>query len=353
MMLERMIAVVGVICVGTGSLAGDLDPPAGPVDSTFKTIEETPTSRPIGELYTPGDADATFVILESGRYHLTSDVIGEEGKAGIRIDAESALIDLNGHAVDGQGLGTLGITAVAFDQVTITDGVVRDWTGHGINLTQPPGGTLQEAVYVSRVKCVNNGGNGALISASGVVSDCEFTRNAEDGLDLTLGTVRDSTATINTGDGFEISLGRIVGSYTRLNSGFGVNAVTRVVVERNQVLSNGLGGVRAGTFSRIDSNHFHRNGQDAMDPFPEGAAIVAGVTENVIVNNTAVGNDVFDVFVGLEADRPFPTRLTILNNHISSGVLIDFSPASSTIGPVVTPANVATNTNPHANYVTP
>ncbi|MEM1423562.1 MAG: right-handed parallel beta-helix repeat-containing protein [Planctomycetota bacterium] len=340
--------VLGVLLAGGAAFvfAGDLTPPTGPIAPTFKTIEETPTSRPIGPLYTPGDAAATFVIRESGRYHLTSDVLGEAGKAGIRIEAGSVSLDLNGHRVDGRDVGTNGIFCNTPSQrIEIYDGVVRGWGESGIVIVTGDFGQ-HAPVDITGVVCQNNGLHGARIFDGGVIRDSDFSGNGGNGLELMFASARDCTAFANSWSGFSVVSGRVAGSSARGNGQAGIGAVSSVI-ENNHLDTNDRVGLLLGTECRVDGNHFVFNGYLAEAGESFGAAIHAFDRESVVVNNSASGQI---TFIG-EASFGTPARLTVLNNSIAGFDLIDFTPESSTIGPVVTPDNVATNTNPHANYV--
>ena len=81
------------------SLAGDLNPPGGPVAPSMRTLDEVEARTIVNDTNTPGDATATYVISQPGSYYLTGDVNGVFGMHGIRIDARGVTLDLNGFAV--------------------------------------------------------------------------------------------------------------------------------------------------------------------------------------------------------------------------------------------------------------
>ena len=60
------LAALALIFTATFSLAGPLDPPAGPVTSTYKTLNEVEPRTPINVVNTPGDADSLFKITAPG-----------------------------------------------------------------------------------------------------------------------------------------------------------------------------------------------------------------------------------------------------------------------------------------------
>ncbi|KAA0213992.1 MAG: hypothetical protein DYG94_03020 [Leptolyngbya sp. PLA3] len=87
--------------------AGPLDPPAGPVVSSRKTLGEV---KPRITISTPVDADSAHRITTWGSYHLVADVTAPSGKAAIEVDLDAApevTIDLNGFALRGATGSTL------------------------------------------------------------------------------------------------------------------------------------------------------------------------------------------------------------------------------------------------------
>ena len=77
---------IGTLLIGASCLAGDLNPPAGPVADTFpalgfKTLFQVEPRVPISA------ADMPFTISQSGSYYLTEDVpfLGQNGEHGIVI----------------------------------------------------------------------------------------------------------------------------------------------------------------------------------------------------------------------------------------------------------------------------
>ena len=50
------------------ALAGPLNPPAGPVTSTYKTLTEVEPRIAINLTNTPGDANSVFKITQRGSY---------------------------------------------------------------------------------------------------------------------------------------------------------------------------------------------------------------------------------------------------------------------------------------------
>ena len=71
-MTNRLVVpslIVGACVVAAAtmvSFAGPLDPPAGPVASTYKTLTEVEPRIAINATNTPGDADSIYKVTQPG-----------------------------------------------------------------------------------------------------------------------------------------------------------------------------------------------------------------------------------------------------------------------------------------------
>jgi len=84
--------------------AGPLNPPAGPITSTHKTLTEVEPRIPISSTTTPGDATSLYRISQPGSYYLTGNITGQAGKHGIYIVGLGNRIEDN-HVARCQGTG--------------------------------------------------------------------------------------------------------------------------------------------------------------------------------------------------------------------------------------------------------
>src|SRR6185295_18246660 len=120
--------------------AGPLNPPAGPVASTNKTLNEVEPRIAINATNTPGDATNLFKITQPGSYYLTGNITGVSGKNGIGIavaaNGPSVTIDLMGFELVGVPGSLIGITTTVLNgrNVEIVNGTVRAWGNNGINI---------------------------------------------------------------------------------------------------------------------------------------------------------------------------------------------------------------------------
>lgn len=168
------VSVVGVVA-GVIAVAGPLNPPAGAVSSTYKTLTEVEPRIAVNSTNTPGNASATYRITQPGSYYLTGNVSGQSGKSGISIESGNVTLDLSGFSLIGVSGSIDGITMPAFaESVVIRNGVVSAWGRHGLR-------TLIDVGLIERITATRNGGWGIDNQSSQTftthVSNCEALGN--------------------------------------------------------------------------------------------------------------------------------------------------------------------------------
>jgi hypothetical protein len=242
--------------------AGPLDPPGAPAS--------TPGPEPriaLNAQNTPGDAESVFRITLPGSYYLTSDLIGESGRHGIKIAASDVAIDLMGYSVRGvagsiDGIRTEGLR----DNLSIRNGTVRSWGLTGINLTAGGAGFTS---HIDKVRIVHNGTigmrtnqdalvtdtlaefngtSGINLSLSGMVVNCVSNNNGSTGISTGLAaSIVDSVAYSNGGTGIIASIGSSVRNcVTYSNSGSGIATGSASSVVNCTVYSNEINGITVG-----------------------------------------------------------------------------------------------------------
>lgn len=367
--------IVAAALLGSAALltAGPLNPPAGPVAPSYRTLTEVEPRIPISAATTPGDATSTFRISQPGSYYLTGNMTGESGKAGIRVVASDVTIDLNGFTLAGVAGSLHGITfsSATVRNTTIRNGTVVGWGGSGINFngTINPAGLIEgitarnntldginagEGGRVVNCAASNNGGAGfdVLNEASfdhcvatlngtvgfsstfgGSFSSCLARQNATDGFGLSGGyaVVSACTSSLNGGAGFSGSRGTFHACDSSFNSGVGYSFSSGVVVEECTANVNGAGG-----FSVISSAALRNNNVSGGT-----TGILASGTDNRIEGNTVVGSSTGISVTG--------TGNIIVRNSVTGGTRYSIA-AGNSAGPIVTAAGMAANTNPGANY---
>lgn len=113
-------ALGGIIWVS----AGDLNPPAGPITPTMKTLAEVEPRTPIRA------ADLPKMINESGSYYLAENISTTGG--GITISVSDVTLDLMGFTL--KGATGIGISvSVAATNIKIHNGTITGWKGGSVN----------------------------------------------------------------------------------------------------------------------------------------------------------------------------------------------------------------------------
>ncbi|MEZ6233101.1 MAG: right-handed parallel beta-helix repeat-containing protein [Phycisphaerales bacterium] len=250
-----------VACTAILSQAGPIDPPAGPVGPTYRTLLEVEPRVPINLTNTPGDADSLYKITQPGSYYLTGNVAGVANKVGIEIAASGVTIDLGGFELVGVGPGG-GSYAGIFASVpglagiTVRNGTTRGWAGAGVDLSSVlacrvdrvgAGANAGTGIVAGDgavvVDCVawGNGGSGILAQNGGAIRGCTARDNAGSGIVGAFVSVLNCTASENGESGFWVSNGSsIVGSTARENVAHGIRAIHSTVSDCS-VWDNGVG----------------------------------------------------------------------------------------------------------------
>lgn len=347
------------------SLAGELDPPAGPVSPTMKTQVETEPRVIINATNTPGDADSTFKITAPGSYYLTDNITGEPAKHGIEIAADDVSIDLMGFQLIGVTGSLHGIHVSApftFGGPAIRNGSIENWGSDGVHLNlafrchltdvrasgNNNGFFLGEGAVVTRCMAIQNN-NGFFLNFACVLSECVATLSTNHGFLSGAGCILTSCAATGCGQtGFSVNDGNLISNCVATDNGtsgigiahestvsgctvsgnndHGILANHSCVITNNQASTNGGAGIIVfSDGSRIESNHC-RNNDVGIDI--DGEA-------NYILRNTCIDNTTnnFDIVT----DNRFGE---IVNHTISST-----APASGNSAP----GNVGT-TDPWANF---
>lgn len=250
------------------ALAGDLNPPVGPVAPTHKTLTEVEPRIAVNATNTPGDATNQFRITQPGSYYLTGNITGVSGRNGILIDSNGVTLDLMGFTLRGVSGSLDGITMVAFrENIIIRNGHVRDWGRHGLQ-------TRFDIGRIEGIAAARNGGwgidnqpaqtftthivgceafaNGGGVASTGgirageraIVADCISRSNTGPGFATGGGGVRFERCQSgsNQGDGFSASTSdnAFIGCTADANGGagnVGIRAGARAVL--TQCVANG------------------------------------------------------------------------------------------------------------------
>jgi parallel beta-helix repeat protein len=282
---------------GVAALAGPLDPPPGPVTSTYKTLTEVEPRTVINAANTPGDADSVFKITQEGSYYLAGNVAGLVGKRGIEVAATRVTIDLNGFAVVGVAGSLDGIVSTGSSpQVRIRNGSVSLWGGSGIDIGDVLGSGVLEGVTST-----SNGGAGIRVASGFALQNCTARSNGGTGIETGIHCqLLNCAALFNNLDGINASSGSTLSNCSVSN-----NERNGFVLGAGCVATN-CTGLSSGLFAFSTSQGCTLTGCAAWNNFGGGFSL--GVS-NTIVNCTA---------------------------HVNVGIGISASGGSSVIGCTVT-----------------
>jgi hypothetical protein len=204
----RFGAAGTVLITWAGLDAGPLNPPAGPVTSTFKTLGEVEPRIAINAENTPGDLDSVFRIEQPGSYYLTGPMVGVAGRSTIEIATSRVTIDLNGFSVEGVTDSQAGIrtSGPQFD-VAIRNGSVRGFQD-GIDFLNGGPGAL---FHIENIHASANAGVGIRVGANSTLRQCTSSGNFLGGFVIGEGSIVDSCiARANNLPGFQTESGCIL-----------------------------------------------------------------------------------------------------------------------------------------------
>ncbi len=258
-------ALIGSICVAFMVTAGPLNPPAGPLGSTYKTLSDIEPRIAVQSL--SGDSTALYVISQPGSYYLTGNITGTAGKGGIKVAASNVAIDLRGFLMDGAGIGADAIAVSGtVAHLTVRQGNLANWLGKGVAASTCTGCRMESLLVrgsgagldlgddstVSRCigLALGNAAPGIRIGVASRVQECLVLRGAAAGISLGAGYQRSSVAQyciangMTAGDGIQglgYPYGSIRGCTTRGNASDGVRGGG--IVEDSTATQNGGNGV--------------------------------------------------------------------------------------------------------------
>ena len=328
-MLNRTAACCLAACaVASPTLAGDLNPPAGPIAATGRfgpRIE-------INQANTPGDANSVFKITRPGSYYLSGNIVGPAGFNGIEVTSNDVVIDLMGFNLDGAAGSLTGIVTTSLRQnLVVRNGTIRDWDINGIHMDLFSNGFLIEDIIFREI-----GQNGVLVAFAGIIRNCSFTscptginsnccvlvHNCRFGQASVVGVIGSQNVTVLDGV-FNNCLG-------------GVKMTSEGIVSRCTIV-----------FARPAGNGIEVNKEcyiynNVIDSSNSGNGIL--VTGN---DNRIEGNSVGGMGTGYSVSG---TGNLIIRNSASLGVASFNIAGGNLFGPIVTSANIAVSTNPHSNY---
>ncbi|MFO0835898.1 MAG: right-handed parallel beta-helix repeat-containing protein [Phycisphaerales bacterium] len=304
---------LAVLCVGgvisTLVWAGPLNPPGGPVSSTYKTLSEVEPRIAINATNTPGDANSLYKITQPGSYYLTGNITGVVGKHGIEIVASGVTLDLNGF--DLSGVASMGsfdgvsVTVSGLSNIAVVNGSVRNWGQCGINLgilfasncqvdavsatgNVVAGISAGNNALITRCAASNNQ-NGIAVESNSVISDCSANSNSMRGILANSGTtITHCSCSGNISYGIVTQPACTISACTSYqNVAQGIYVVSNGQIIDCNVINNSFDGILCGPGSIVRGNTCDGNGFGSGD----GANIHAMGADSRIEANNCVGGD--------------------------------------------------------------
>jgi len=273
--------VLAALCAPLAA-AGDLNPPAGPVGPTMKTLDQVEPRTPLTQGSAPGDAFTLFRITQPGSYYLTGPITGESGKYGVIVSsAGEVTLDLNGFTLRGVP-GTLDGIAVTVSNVSIRNGDIAGWDGYGIGDGQGYSYAIVENVRIRNCgqqgmqvgggsvvrNCVSQGNvfNGFVVGRASTVENCTARENGNIGFVINDGsTIGRCASADNATHGFYIGAGgAITDCSARSNDTDGIYLLTGASATRCASSGNGGRGIRADNDCTVLENTLQNNDVGAL-----------------------------------------------------------------------------------------
>ena len=308
-----------MVAFSQGALA-----PSGPPGPTFKTLSQVEPRIPISSL--------PYDISAPGSYYVTSNLTGVSSAYGIRINSSDVTLDLSGFTLTGVPGAFYGIaTPSGLTNIVIRNGTVRGWGFVGVDTT------ANYNAVVENVVSTHNAG-GFTLGADSSIRNCKAMYNVNVGISVDdRGSVKDCVSERNGLTGIRAGMfSSATGCLVVSNSSGGIIVLDSSSVTDCEVYAtSGSDAIQISYQCRAERNHCARN---------TGAGIHATLTYNRIDSNHLIGNN-----RGIKVD--FCNNVIVRNSAGANTVDYDLTVGCNTFGPIVYNANVATNSNPHANYV--
>lgn len=302
-------------------LAGPLNPPAGPVAPTYKTLTDVEPRITINAANTPGNADSIYRITQPGSYYLAGNIpAGEAGRAVITVVASNVTIDLCGFTIDGRatsgGRSTVGITLdndAIPNNVTVRNGTIRG-CNQGMHLSWGQG--TGAYFLIEGVKVIENG-SGLYTAVASVIRSCHVSSNEQTGMFVNSGIVESCVVTSNGGNGIDAGpsavvrdcvvsgnnavgisgAGLVSGCITSGNTSGGVR-LSRGIIEgcrttdgvelQQDCIARGNNCQRSGNTAMLVSGSDNRIEANTFSDSSIGLGVID--PGNIIMRNTATGN---------------------------------------------------------------
>ncbi|HLO41086.1 MAG TPA: right-handed parallel beta-helix repeat-containing protein [Phycisphaerales bacterium] len=317
--LPFALAGLGLVALAGILRAGPLDPPAGSVSPSYKTLAQVEPRTPI-----PGGTfAAAYVITQPGSYYLTDNIRLGSGGSAIFVQASNVTIDLNGFSIISESAAAdTAIDVFEFNVpaagITIRNGSIRGNFSQGslrlhyaqgvlvenVRISDNPDMAFSLGVSTTANNCTASGCKFGFWGAGATLTNCTVTGTPLDGsaFVLTRSVARHCEAIDNVGTGFELQ----------------GNSLIEFCTARDNALS---GGTRSnvllkGSGNRVDSCTIS-GGFSAM-------YITSGSTDNLVMRNTFRRGSSWGIIQASQSEGSYP------GNHVAQVIANPASPFTAT-----------------------
>jgi parallel beta-helix repeat protein len=359
--------------------AGPLNPPAGPVASSMKTLTEVEPRTAINAANTPGDANCIYKITQRGSYYLTGNITGIAGKYAIQISADNITLDMSGLCITGGAHGILvqSTAPATRSNITIRNGAISGSSSLGIDARSADGCVIQnittQACAAGGIYCGPQGrvehctadhcGNTGITGYDGArISDCQAQYNALGGIEVRNGgTVENCTASNNTFRGIntwnEVTVRNCAASH---NTAEGIYTGSDCVVGTCTVAYNGLDGIYCNFDARITGCMVSHNGGNGIVAFfatvadCDTASNGGGDTTKAGIRTgggwSGAGRVESNTVTGESNGILCEGRTIVVRNFGHSCTTFIQSTPTDTVGPIISATGTIATINPWANF---
>lgn len=273
------------LAVGSGAFAGDLNPPAGPVAPTMKTIQEAEPRQFIEQ------ADIPLTINQSGSYYLKENLmpVGILANNIITVIVSNVTIDLRGFTIVGGTEVSQALDGIEIDSrvnnVSISNGNIvlcgvdgisglsaESCSVRNVNVISCFGDGIVLGQSAEVIDCVANssGGYGIRVSARSRVHRCEASFSGNVGIFTgATSVITECIANFSLGLGFSgiasNSWSVIENCTARGNAGIGIHGSGGATIRGCSAFDNGLYGFDTGSGSVIVACTAQANAADGFN----------------------------------------------------------------------------------------
>ncbi|HEU0208170.1 MAG TPA: right-handed parallel beta-helix repeat-containing protein [Candidatus Udaeobacter sp.] len=262
----------------------------------------------VNSVNTPGDPTASFVISQPGSYCVPSNIIGESGKNGIRIDADGVTLDLGGFAMLGAGGSLSGVLINTHLHVAVRNGSITGWGSNGLDGSNSglariddlrtdanagAGISINSGSQVNNCVAAQNGGVGMGGSNDVLVTGCVSSLNGSHGFQFGGGSILKSCLAYNNGGAgittSSVSSLTVIDCNAHFNTGFGIAGPKRTFVTGSTGEENRGGGISVGGSSTV--SNCNASGNTGVGIIASVGSAVTGCTasantgDGIVVDN--------------------------------------------------------------------